>query len=167
MANQDRPFGFKVLRNGDSAHEYDLAAANSVIGKGDLIVRTSDGVVDRAAASATQIVGVALEPKAASSGGKILVMDDPEAVLVAQCDGGTGTLTAQTGQNLNANIVVADAVNGVSRMEIDESSGATTATLPLKVLRLHKTVDNEFGEFNRLEVRINNHVDKSTGVAGV
>lgn len=168
MPNRDTPNGLRPLRGPFREETYTLEASNAVIGKGDLLELKADGTVGRAAATTVATIGVALEPKAASStDGKILVSDHPETIYVAQTDDGTGTLTAQTGVNLNADIVVTDATNGVSRMEIDESSGATTATLPLKVVGLHKAQDNEFGEFNKLEVILNNHVLKSSGVAGV
>ena len=78
-------------------------------------------------------------------------------------------------QSANADFVVAAATNGISRMEIDESSGATTATLPLTIVRLYGaddgtgiSGDNQFGEFNRLEVKINNHVlGGGTGADGI
>ncbi len=172
MANLDRPRGFKIvgsLGGGEvgRSKQYKLAAANSIIGIGDLLVADADGCVNRAAASATAIVGVALESKAANDGTYIMVNDDPNVILEAQTDNGVGTLTAQTGINLNANFVVADAVMGLSRMEIDESSGDPTATLPLKVIGLSPAIDNAFGEFNRLLVIINNHTYKSVGTLGL
>jgi len=167
----DRPMGFRPIYALGGQHgrtnKYVLAAANAIIGVGDLLARDANGAVDRAAATSVQIIGVAAEAKAASSGGFILVYDNPDQVYEAQTDNGTGTLTAQTGCNLNADFVVANAVNGISRMEIDENSGNTTATLPLVVLRLWDEPNNSFSEFNRLEVRINNHVLQSLGTTGI
>lgn len=172
MANVDKPHGFRILGTlggGDSARtrEYNVASANSVIGIGDLLILTTAGVVDRAAASATQIVGVACQAKAASAGGTILVCDDPNVILEAQTDDGTGTSTAAADLFGNANFVVADAANGISKMEIDEDSQNTTATLPLKLIGLYPDPNNAHGEFNRLMCIINNHVYKSTGVDGL
>lgn len=171
MANLDAPKGFRPIYAIGGQHgrtnKYALAAANTIIGIGDLLCRTNAGVVDRAAATSVQIIGVAAEAKAASSGGYILVYDNPDQVYEAQTDNGVGVLTAQTDMNLNADFVVANATNGVSRMEIDENSGLGTATLPLVVLRLWEETNNAFGEFNRLEVRINNHVLQSLGTTGI
>ncbi len=167
MPNADRPNGFRPVTGSGRVNAYPLAAANSIIGKGDLLERTSAGVVDRASTTSVQIVGVAAAGAAASSGGTILVWDDPNAEFVAQTDNGTGVITTQTGVNLNAAVVVTDAVGGISREEIDESTGATTATLPLNIIKLYSSDDNAFGEFNRMVVTINNHVHKSTGTAGV
>jgi len=172
MANVDRPHGFTIigsLSGGEvgRGRSYPLAAANSIIGIGCLITVTTAGVVDRSAASDTQIVGVAMEAKAASSGGYVLVCDDPMVVLEAQTDDGTGTCTALTDMFGNVNFVVTDATNGLSNMEIDEDSQTTTATLPLKVIGLYPDPNNAFGEFNRLVCIINNHVYKSVGVDGL
>jgi len=167
----DAPYGFKPVRHltgGEIRTEsLTLTAANAIIGKGDLLSIAADGTVDRAAAADTTIVGVAAAPAAASDGTTILAYIDPNIVYRAQTDDGTGTLTAQTGINLNADFVVANATSGISRMEIDENTGATTATLPLKVLGLYNSPSNAFGEFNELEVIINNHIHKSLGVDGL
>lgn len=171
MANVDKPHGFRPIYAihgvSGTCGKYELAAANTAIGIGDLIGRTNAGVVDQAAATSVQVIGVAAEAKAANSGGTILLYDGPFQVYEAQTDDGTGTLTAQTGVNLNADFVATAASAGMSRMEIDENSGAVTPTLPLVVLGLYEVVDNAFGEFNRLEVMINNHVLKSLGTTGI
>ena len=168
MANTDKPSGLRPIRGPFRANEYTLAAANAIIGKGDLLAIQADGTIDRAAITTTTGVGVALADADASSGGELLVSDHPATIYAMQTDDGTGTLTAQTGINLNANIIVTNATNGVSRMEIDESSGAVTSTLPLKILRLYRAVDNAFGEFNVLECQINNSVlSGGAGAAGL
>lgn len=171
MANADKPKGFTIVGGPTRVREYTLAAANTAIGKGDLVTLTAAGVIDQSSASDTQIVGVALEPAAANSGAAIRVNDHPDTIYMCQTDASSGgggvDLNALTAMNLNADIAVTAASNGISKMEIDQDSGATTQTLPLKVLRLHKAVDNEFGDYNRLEVIINNHVFKSVGVVGV
>lgn len=172
MANTDAPHGFRPVRHltGGTVRTnvYNLVAANSAIGVGDVIVQTDTGEVNRGAADPTAgtVVGVAAEPKAASDGGDILVWDDPDIIYEAQMDDGT-TYTVQTGMNLNYNIVDGTPVNGVSIQEIDEGSAATTSTLPLKALRLYKAVDNAFGQFNRIEVILNTHVARGVGTAGV
>tara|TARA_R100000501_G_C2626202_1_gene119844 strand:- start:720 stop:1226 length:507 start_codon:yes stop_codon:yes gene_type:complete len=167
MANTDRPHGFTVIEGNRSTHSYPVAAANSVIGVGDLVVLTAAGTIDIAAASATQIIGVAAESAAASSGGTILVYDDPNILIEGQMDNTVTTGAALAGMNANYNIVATAATNGTSNQEIDEDSDATTATLPLKALYLYPVPDNAYGEFNRIVCSINNHVKKSTGVDGL
>lgn len=169
MANTDNPNGFKPYLTGRKPQitYYDLSDTNSAIGIGDPVDYDDDGTVNRSAASAA-LVGIAAEPKSANSGGQIAVWDDPDQLFVAQTDDGTGTLTAQTGQNLNANFVAGTPSNGRSIAEIDEDSGATTPTLPFKIIRLSNEAGNAFGEFNRLVVRINNMKAKGgTGTLGV
>lgn len=171
MANSDNPKGFlPYLTPSDGRpkiHYYDLLATNDAIGKGDPIVMHTDGYVNRAAASDI-LVGIAAEPKAANSGGKLAVWDDPMQEFVAQTDNGTGTATAQTCINLNANFVAGAPSSGRSIAEIDESSATTTATLPFRIVRLSDELGNAFGEFNRLVVRINAHKAKGgTGTLGV
>lgn len=158
MANRDTPFGFKPLRGPFCAHKYLLTTANVAIGVGDVIVRNASGMHDRGAASATQIVGIALESAAANDGAngkEILVSDDPNTVYLAQMDDGVSVGALQDGMTLNFDFVATAPSNGLSRMELNESSANTTATLPFKALRLHKAVDNAFGEFQKTEVKIN------------
>lgn len=172
MANRNSPSGFVPVRHSAGGEirteSVDLKSTNSEIGIGDPLALDSSGTYDLWASGA--IAGFAAEYKAANagSGATILAYTDPQIVYSAQTDDGTGTLTAQTGQNLNATIVTGTVSNRRSIAEIDESSGNTTATLPLKVLGLSKAVGNAYGEFNRLDVIINNHVRKGgTGTAGV
>lgn len=169
MANRNNPHGFIIRYSpcGEVRGEpVILAAANAVIGVGDLLAQTAAGLYDRWAAGA--VAGVAMASASASSGATILACLDPNIVISGQTDDGTGTLTSQTGVNLNATVVVGNAVNGVSIMEIDETSGAVTADLPLKVIGLDPQVGNSFGEFNQLLCVINNHVRKGgTGTVGI
>lgn len=173
MANRDAPMGFlpylsPVGVGNAPIGYYDLADANSEIHPGDPVTITS-GQVDKAAAG-NALCGIAAEYKAANAGasnGKIAVYDHLDQRFVAQTDNGTGTLTAEAGIGLNANFVAGVGSNGHSTAEIDESTGATTATLPFKVLALQPAQDNAYGEFNRLIVKINNHQFGShTGTAG-
>lgn len=171
MANPDRPHGFAVIGSlspyAARTREYNVAAANTILGKNDLVTATTAGVIDRSAASDVSIVGVVQQPVAASAGGQAQVCDDPLALVEAQTDDGTGASTAATDLFGNADFVVANASNGVSQMEIDQDSQDTTATLPLKLIGLYPVSDNAHGEFNRLICLINNHLYKSTGVAGL
>jgi len=169
MANLDYPNGFTIIKGWQVCNEYDLAAANSQIGEGDLIERHTDGYVRPAVATSTTIVGVAAESKAANSGGKLKVYDDPNAVFVAQAD--DANIAAQTDLRLNYDIVASapNSISGRSTMEIDASTKAATATLPIKVLRLASVITKEgnaLGANVKVECLINNHLLKSTGVVG-
>ena len=163
MVNIDAPLGFRPVRGPFRTNEYTLAAANTIVGVGDLIIATTAGTVDRAAATATQIIGVCLSIAAASSGAKILVNDHPDTIYMAQMDDdSSGSGTVLTGVFGNYDIIVGNASNGLSIMEIDESSLATTATLPIKVLKLWAAPDNAFGAHVKVECIINNHVYKAS-----
>ena len=177
MANVDNPMGFLPHRNNDGSggqpkiSDLTLADANSIIGRGDPLTYSS-GRVDRAAAG-NVICGIAAEPASASKGTDqiIKVWADQDQEFVAQTDNGTGTLTAIAGLDLNADFVIVNATNNQSNAELDESSGATTASLPFRVVGLSKEYQgnalNAFGEFNRLIVKINNHRSKGgTGTVG-
>ena len=171
MANRDNPSGLtpRYHLSGGSirAEHLTLTAANAIIGVGDPLIQTADGLWDRAAAS-DQVGAVASGSAAASSAATIPAIKDPNVVFSCQTDDGVGVATAQTAVNLNINFVVADATNGRSNVELDESSAATTAALPFKIRGLWGNPDNAFGEFNELLVSINNHEDKGgTGTLGV
>lgn len=169
MANLDYPNGFTIIKGWERCNEYDLAAANSQIGEGDLIERHTDGYVRPAVVGSLTMIGVAAESKAANSGGKLKVYDDPNAVFVAQAD--DANIAAQTDLRLNYDIVPSTphAVTGRSTMEIDASTKAATATLPIKILRLASILTKEgnaLGANVKVECIINNHLLKSTGVVG-
>ena len=177
MANRNAPSGFLPvnLPTGGGGQpvveEFDLTVANSEIGVGTPVKWVS-GLIDRAAA-ADALAGIAAEYKAASAGGKIAVWSDPNQRFVAQTDDGTGTLTAVGGIGLNTSFVGTGVTNRRSTAELDQSEGATTATLEFKVLKLSPEysgsggIKNVYGEFNRLIVKINNHqFGSSTGTAG-
>jgi len=171
MANRDAPRGFRPVRHltgGQIRPEViTIAAANTIIGTGDVLVQTVAGVYDRGAGG--DIIGaVAAQPAAAAQGGTILAYIDPQIVYVSQTDDGTGTGTIQDALTLNFDYVAGDAANDQSIFELDEDSAAVTATLPWKAVGLHKAVDNALGEFNKLEVIPNNaQIKGTTGALGV
>lgn len=169
MANVNFPRGFIPVKGNFKTEYYDVAAANGAIDKGDLVERRTDGYIHRGQATSITIVGVAAESKAASAGGTIAVYDDPFMVYQAQCD--DSTVDAQTDLDLNYDIAVGSVgtgTNGQSVMQIDASTQAATATLPIKILRVvNKTPsDNALGANVLVECIINNHLLKSTGVIG-
>ncbi len=174
MANRDAPHGFLPVRTKGGTcppplAPYALAAANSAIFMGDVVVLTAAGFVDRGAAApaAGTLLGVAAEDKAASAGGTIKVWDDPDIVFEAQTDDTTGTATAQTCIGNNIDIIATAGSGGHSNMELDESTSAVAATLPFKIVGLHKVVGNSFGQFNRLLVVLNPSVLKGNGATGI
>lgn len=171
MANTDRPNGFRYVSGPFRAKEYTVDSGATSIGIGDIVILETDGNIARAGAGPVQVVGVALSPHTTGSAGLVLVSDHPDTVYSAQTDGSSGgggsDINAVTGLFANANIVDGTPVNGHSIQEIDQDTGATTATLPLKILRLYKSVNNEYGNYNRMECILNTHIYKSVGTAGL
>lgn len=172
MSNVNAPHGFRPVRSIDGGvgqpklTYMQLAAANSEISPGDCLSITA-GDTDLASAS-DALVGIAAEYKAASDGGKIAVWAAPGQCFEAQTDDGEDTATtAILAIGKNINFVATASSGGKSLQELDESSAASTATLPFKVIGLYADQANAWGEFNRLIVKINNHVlAAGTGTVG-
>ena len=165
----DAPRGFQPIKSfgGEVGriNSYELAAANALLGKWDLVNQTAAGVIDRAAASDVNIIGACATNAAASAATEFFpIYDDPYQIFLCQSD--SADVDADTDRNINYNIVVVAAVNGVSQMELDGDSGATTNTLPLKLLNIHRQTGNTYGANVACEVIINNHV-YSGNLAGV
>ena len=105
-----------------------------------------------AAPLAGVVVGVKPNPenlmrkhRAASTDAILFVCNDPNVVYEMQEDADTTPIVAASiGQNFNIAFGAGSATTGVSGLEIDSNSNATTAALPLKVVGLSKKVDNDF-----------------------
>jgi len=145
MANVDFPRGAIVIRSkngGPGGVEYfDLASTNTAIGVGDILERRADGFVWQAVASSRQIVGIAQEAKAANVGGTIAVHPANNVVFQMQVD--DATVNAQTDIGLNYDFIAGAPVNGRSVYEIDGSTQATTATLPILIERVSDVQSEE------------------------
>lgn len=165
MANANRPQGFRPFGSLKRAAEYQ---AGGDIYPGDVVKATNAGqvVVVSAASTVYSSVcrGVALSK--ASSGGAVLVADHPDQEFVGQMD--DGTVDNQTDIGLNYAILGTnpDTAYRCSRMEIDASSQATDSTLPLKLIRIEKSVGNALGSDVDCVVTINNH-DLRGGTEGL
>lgn len=133
---------------------------------GDLVKLDSSGQVVSASAS-DALVGAAVG-YASASGKDIAVADHPDQLFLIYSDGSTPS--AQTDLNLNYNFVAASADTSykISRMVLDHTSGATTATLPLKLLGIESRPDSDLADGNDVcVVAINNHQLKGgTGTVG-
>lgn len=164
MANPNAPHGFVPIRMKDGAScistsRYTVAAGNSAIGVGDLVVIDATGTItgrSGASPAAGTVVGVAAEPKAASAGGTMLVWDSPNIIFEGQ-----GTTATISNVGNNADITDSAPVNGVSQQSL--SGYAVTAGLVFKVLRVYPVVGNAYGANNRLEVCLNKGMIVSGG----
>lgn len=169
MANVDKPMGFvpyQKIDGGDIISKVGkLSSSNTVIAPNDAIEWRSDGYLHIAQASSLTIEGVALKAVAANTGGTIEYVPVKGHRFIAQAD--EADIAAQTNIGLNYNIVATTSSGGKSLMEVDSSTGATTKTLPVKVVGLYEgglgyTTPNAFGEFAKVIVEFN----ETAGAAG-
>lgn len=107
--------------------------------------------------------------RTASTARYAIVADSPDQLFMVQEDSVTSTLAAtNVGQNANLVFGGTNTTTGMSGVELDSDSAATTATLQVKIIRLDRRPDNEIGDNADWIVKINNHQHGShTGTAGV
>lgn len=104
--------------------------------------------------------------------GYVLVADDPHQEFVIQEDGDTESIqVASIGLNAEAISTHGGSTKtGLSKMEIDSSSKASTLTLALKLLRAHEddtiSAAGAAGNYCRFIVTVNSH-HRGSNVAGV
>lgn len=151
MANTDRPNGFRPVGRVRDAKPY---VAGGTIYPGDAVKMDNAGKVVVASASEA-LIGVSAEYAVADE--QVLVWDDPDQQFSVQAD--NGTTLAQTDVGLNYDIVATagSTLYKRSRMELDSSSGATSASLPLRLLGFTPVEGNSAGEFAECQVIINQH----------
>ena len=187
MANTDRTHGFTPLKHitgapyNGLANIYNIASDyGTAIGVGDIVKLAgsadSRGIPTIAKAGATDLpLGVVIgrTPLAtdlsktyvpASTGGYVMVCDDPDIIMIAQED---GTLTAaDIGLNTKPTVTGCDTTTGISTEELDYSEAGTTNTLMLKILRLYNIEDNAIGANAECECKFNVHALRlETGAA--
>jgi hypothetical protein len=172
MANADLPRGFRPYGDIKSTNSY---SAGGTIYPGDAVkfsAGTSSTTVRRAEVVAgtagAALCGVALNY--AVAGGKVLVADDPSQLFVGQMDEADFDNQVDLGLNCSILATAGSATYKTSRMEIDSSTLATTATLEVRVIGYIERQDgkNELGANVEAIFKINNHqMGSHTGVAGV
>lgn len=190
--NVDRPNGFRpvgTLSGGDwtaSIRTYPLDGSHSAMFIGDLVQMTSDGYLDIYAAGEEQVVGVVVGVEVnrgldaatefpgympANVEGKVRVATDPLLLMEGQEDGLVDPLElADIGTNVEIINGTGSTTTGLSAMEIDSSTHATTATLPLKLIGLVDRADNQLGDTDsskpnaRWLVTFANHLFNDDGV---
>lgn len=167
MANTDRPNGFEPYGPILRVRPYYAGVACL---RGDAINRKAGGVQVSGMAevepgdASEALIGVALN--AAAVGAVVFVCDHPDQEFKVQAD--EADISDGVDMGLNYNLLATDGANGQSAHELDSSTGATTATLSLKLLRLLPAVDNALGAQAKCIVKINNHqLAGGTGVVGV
>jgi hypothetical protein len=192
MANPNSPFGLRPVGNMDGApftgglRHYSMAAGDAVAAFiGDPVkltgaAQTIDGEVysDVAqAATGDVVVGVivAVLPvtrestiyRAASTQRIVLVADAPDTLFeIQEVSGGTALAANDIGLNANFVVGTGSTVTGLSGVELNNATEATTNTLDLKIVGLARRQDNAIGANAKYLVRINRH-QYANQVAGV
>jgi len=187
MANVDRPNGIRPVMhiNGNpytgGFRKYFSPSDN--LAKGDVVEADGTGngkypTVGRAeAADVVQgvVVGWEVNPDeleknyhVASTEYAVFIADDPDLVFEAQTND-DGITAAAIGLNIDIVVAALDTATGLSNMELDGTTEATTATLPFKIIGFVDREDNEVGAANmKVLVTANNHKFKGgTGTVGL
>lgn len=191
MANQDAPFGLRPVRTSISSQQqnrYRIAANyGTSIYQGDLVAMVTGGGIERVAAGGSGLIlGVFngcsyTDPTtgkptwsnyypASTNASDIIatVIDDPNATFLVQADAAFPVADLAGNFDIVDNSPVGDTTSGQSRMELDVTTGATTATLPLKAIDISQDPENsDVSSANtNVIVKINNHLF-SGGTAGL
>ena len=190
MANIDKAFGFRPIGNlsatgAQKQYGYEIADNQAgTIFQGDLVALSAGFITKFLPATHTAAVGVFngcnyIDPTTGKptwknyypgsvniTSGKIIadVIDDPSQLFLIQCD--AGFVAADVGKNADVIGTGGSTTTGVSTMELNSSTLATTAALNLKTVGLYNVPSNEYGSFAVVVVKINEHVYGSAGVAG-
>lgn len=88
-----------------------------------------------------------------------LVYDDPDMRFVIQVSGSAGLVAANVGQKIDYLVAAGNAFTGRSGFEADQSTLGATGTL--KILALAHGINNDFGEFAKALVLIDEHENRS------
>jgi len=180
MPNINDARGFRAIKDGTIEYHTKQYAKDPAVDifMGDLVTLKKIGgkkVVSLFVAGDGKALGVASHTVLATDkvNDKINVYDDPSYSFRVQIDA-----LADGQEFLNADIAAPVAKTGAalllkhSNMSLDSATLAATAALPLKVLGLAKSQDqdkNEHGAHADVVVKINNHIlgsgDGSTGIA--
>jgi len=126
---------------------------------GDVIVGVVVGVLPVTADS--------LRYRAASTQRLLMVCDDPNALFeIQEVSGGTALTANDIGLNANFAVGSGNTTTGLSGVELNNATEATTNTLDLKIVGLSPRENNAVGEHAKWLVRINRH-QYANQVAGI
>jgi hypothetical protein len=119
------------------------------------------------------VVGVAADTRdsltyrAASTQRILLVADDPDLLFeIQEVSGGTALTANDIGLNANFIVGTGSTTTGLSGVELNNATEATTNTLDCQIIGLSPRADNEVGEHAKWLVRLNNH-QYANQIAGV
>lgn len=192
MANVDTPYGLRPVRymsgapyNG-AANLYSTTTGDSTaLMLGDPVKlagtgSTIDGVVYQdvtRAATGDVVTGVVVAViaetrdstvyRAASTARLVAVADDPGVLFsIQEVSGGTALTTAAIGLNCDFVVAAGSTYTGLSGVELNNATKATTNTLDLQIVGFENRIGNEVGEHAKWLVRINRH-QRANQVAGI
>jgi hypothetical protein len=195
MANKDAPFGLRPVRmmggepySGGQSRYRIASGATTPIYQGDLVTQLTAGVLGRHAATGTvPIVGVfnGCSYTDPTSGEQVFknyypgsisasdiiasVVDNPNVVFEVQSDAALPVADLFGNFDIVDGSPVGDTKSGRSNTELDVTTGATTATLPLKALDISQDPDNSDVSSTNTNayVVIQNHIagQKGAGLA--
>ena len=189
MANRDTVYGLKYVGNLSGNATGQVVRCNIPASDGTATfindaVKTlgsadADGipqVIQCAAGNIVYGVIVGFEPllsdlsvkhRVASTNRYCLVQIDPMAVFEIQEDAVGGALAAtNVGQNVDLVVGTGSTQSGLSGMELDSSTAATTNTLRFRILGFSQIVGNEIGANAKVLVKINGS-EFGNAIAGV
>jgi hypothetical protein len=190
MANVDKAFGLRPLGNlsaSGSQKQYGYQIADNQSGaifQGDLVTLKDGYILQFDPATHTAAVGVFngcnyIDPTTGKPTWKNFypgsinitqgtinadVIDDPNQLFIIQND--ETSQISNYGKNADVTVGTGNTTTGMSAMELDTSTIATTAALNLKIVGLWNVPNNAVGEFAVVVVKINEHLYGSAGVAG-
>jgi hypothetical protein len=195
MANKDASFGLRLYSAGNGSalanmqNKYRIASGYATaIYQGDLVEALTAGTIGRKAAGETDpVLGVFngcryTDPTTgketfsnhypgsiAADDIEAFVIDAPYAKFEIQADDTFPVADLFGNFDIVDQSPVGDTSSGISRMELDVTTGATTATLPLKAMDISQDPENsDVASANtNVIVIINNHLysDGTTGLA--
>mgnify|MGYP001181149019 FL=1 len=168
MANKDAPFGLRPIRmigGGDftgGQDRFDVASGYTTsLYQGDLVEPLTNGTIGRKAAGETDpVLGVfngcrytnpttgtptwanTYQQPIAASDIYAFVVCDPSVVYEVQADDTFPTTDLFGNFDIVDNSPVGDVNSGISHLELDVTTGNTTATLPLKAIGISTDADN-------------------------
>lgn len=186
MANTNAPNGFQYFGRMDGGSptmgnttRKILSTYNVAIGFGDPVISVASGYIQRATASTVQIAGIFFGcsyldtgvgrviwtkswPGTAQGSDAIAYLNtDPQSLFVGQSNGSPITFS-DIDANINFAIGTPDSVTGMSTSSLNQSTIATTDTLPFRIVGLYSdyetaSVDgaDNASSYNRVVVRPN------------
>ena len=194
MANKDASFGLRLYSAGNGSalaniqNKYRIASGYSTaIFQGDLVAVVTTGGIERVAAGGSGLIlGVFngcryTDPTSgketfsnhypgsiSASDIEAFVIDSPHAKFEIQADDTFPVADLFGNFDIVDQSPVGDTSSGTSRMELDVTTGATTATLPIKAMDISQDPENsDVASANtNVIVIINNHL-YSGGTAGL